>query len=60
MEPLTTIELETCAWMELLALLNAAETELWLHVNDSEHYRSALLNRDKIRHALHHRYGRLP
>lgn len=49
MKPLTTIELETCTWLELVALLNAIELELWVGVEDPQERAVGFANREKIR-----------
>jgi len=58
MKPLTTIELETCTWLELVSLLNVIELELWVGVEDPQERAVGFANREKVRRALERRESR--
>ena len=55
MEPLTTIELGTCTWLELATLFCAIEAELWTHPHNADEHSTSFVNREKVRRALSHR-----
>ena len=58
MEPLTTIELETCTLVELVTLFCTIEAELWVGSHDTEERKTNFANQEKIRRALSRRNGR--
>jgi hypothetical protein len=55
MEPLTTIELGTCTWLELASLFCTIEAELWTHPHDANEHSTGFVNREKVRRALSQR-----
>jgi hypothetical protein len=55
MEPLTTIELGTCTWLELATLFCAIEAELWTHPHEADEHNKSFVNREKVRRALSQR-----
>jgi hypothetical protein len=55
MEPLMTIELATCSWLELAALYCTIEAELWAHPHDADERSASFVNREKVRRALSQR-----
>jgi hypothetical protein len=55
MEPLTTIELGTCSWLELAILFCTIEAEHWLHADKASEKPNGFVNREKIRRALSQR-----
>ena len=55
MEPLTTIELGTFTWLELVTLFFTIEAELWAHPHDADTHNIGFVNREKVRRALSHR-----
>jgi hypothetical protein len=58
MEPLTTIELETCTIVELVALYCAIEAELWAGRKSDEQRDKSFVNQERIRRALAQRHSR--
>ncbi|MBI1262773.1 MAG: hypothetical protein GC184_13725 [Rhizobiales bacterium] len=52
MKPLSTIELDTSTRLELLAILNAIELELWVGVEDPQERLINLTNQEMVRHIL--------
>ena len=55
MEPLTTIELGTCTWLELASLFCTIEAELWTHPRDANEHSTGFANREKVRRELSQR-----
>jgi hypothetical protein len=55
MEPLMTIELRSCTWLELAILFCTIEAELWVRAAKESQEPHSFVNREKVRRALSQR-----